>query len=179
MKEPLPWQELGATDIGILEVYLVGLSDPLDDRQILKDAMKFADDFKSSPAAWVFQSYQAGTAGFDLWMSALKNNRADGLGNSYNAAVWAECREFAEKFMIEAEQRIGGDLKQLLKDGAEHYGVVARSLAEFTKLFPFPGRDNDTRDQDRCQQGIQLLNKARDGEEKALDVVSDILSKLE
>jgi len=175
--EPLSWRKLGTSEIGILEVYFVQLVQPLDDLSIVQYALQFAKDFSDSPAAWLFEKYKAGLEGFDLWIGALRHNNADSWGSAFNAVVWAECRGYAEQFMREAEQRIGGQYSPLFIEAAEHYGEVARNLKSLTEVFPFPPKKEHIQEEDRRQKGVEILINAKEAEDRALKTIDKILEK--
>ncbi len=177
--EPFPWNKLGDSGIGVLEVYFVGLGKPPDDLSVLKDALKFADDFKSSPAVWVFQDYASGLSAYDRWIRALQNKKAHPWGMAYNTAVWHECRHYAKEFMNEAVERIGGIYSQLLKEAAEYYGEIEDNLKKLMELFPFPPEESHVTEDDRIREGAGLLAKAKDAEQSALMNIGNILKKIE
>lgn len=176
-KGPKPWNELGVSEIGVLEMNFVKASPPLDDISIVKDALTFAVEFSSSPGAWLFPDYSAGLDGFDSWMNALRNNQAHDWGMAYNSAVWYECRALGTKFLIEAHDRIGGDCAPLFKEAAEHYRRVSLPLKELTELFPFPPKD-ELKDEEKRQKGVELIKSARVYEEKGLNTLVKIIEKL-
>ena len=90
-KGPKPWNELGDTTIGVLEMYVVKPGTAADDVKTVKDAFEFALEHAKSSDKWVYPKYKSGLAGYDLWVTALQQGKADGFGTAFNAAVWAEC----------------------------------------------------------------------------------------
>jgi len=113
IKGPKPWQELGNTNIGILGMVGVRRGQPADDATIVKEALEFALEH-SNDKKWVLPKYNSGLAGYDKWIETIEKGEADGTGMSYNAAVWAECRDLGLQFLGEARRRINGNIRPLL-----------------------------------------------------------------
>jgi len=177
-KGPKAWQELGESEIGVLEMYTVRPGQAADDITTVKEALTFALEHSKSPARWTYPKYEAGLAGFDLWIRALGTGTADGFGMAYNAAVWAECRRFAVHFLGEARERIGGRVGALLDEAAAHYETVALSLEKVQETFPFPPQGKEIEDAERCAAAIELLRGAREAEEAGLGALETILGAL-
>jgi hypothetical protein len=175
---PKPWQELGASDIGVLEMYSLVKGEAADERTTVRDALAFALAFAESPAKWVFPKYKAGIAGFDKWTKALEGGTAHGLGAAYNAAVWLECRELAVEFLKEAKERLGEPAAAF--DGAiSHYEVVAENLKKVAELFPFVGREEGhVKDKERCAEAAAALRGAREAEAAGLEALKAIRGAL-
>ncbi len=174
---PKPWQDVGKSEIGILEFEFPILVTPVDDEKIVHDALKFALDFSSTPAAMCFENYKAGVDGFDLWVKSIKEKTADDWGMAYNTAVWTECRTYAVEFLKETQTRLQGDVVPLLAEAEKHYNDVKIQLEELGKVFPFPPSD-ELKDESKVERGIELLHKARESEAKALKSVSKIVAML-
>jgi len=177
-KGPKAWQELGESEIGVLEMYTVRPGQAADDITTVKEALTFALEHSKSPARWTYPKYKAGLAGFDLWIGALETGTADGFGMAYNAAVWAECRRFAVHFLAEAKERIGGKVGPQFDEAATHYQTVAENLRKVTETFPFPPKGDEVKDPDRCAAAIELLRGAREAEEAGLGALEAILGAL-
>lgn len=171
---PKPWEELGASDIGMLEMYTLTPGEAAPERTTVKEALAFALAFAESPAAWVSPKYKAGLAAFDKWAAALEAGKAHGLGAAYNAAVWHECRQFAVEFLKEAKERLGG--RRLAFDEAlGHYGGVAENLKKVAELFPFVGREEGhVKDRERCAEAAWALRAARQAEAAGLAALAKI-----
>jgi len=175
---PKPWEELGASDVGVLEMYSILQGEPADDRTTVKEALAFALAFAQSPAEWVFPKYKAGIAGFVKWIKALEDGTAHGLGAAYNAAVWQECREFAVEFLKEAKERLGGPVGPF-DEAIAHYEVVAEKLKVVAERFPFLGRQPEhIRDEGRRAEAAEALRAARKAEEAGLAALANIRDEL-
>lgn len=174
-----PWNELGNSEIGVLEMYRIGPTEPENDKKTVKDALKFAIEYAKSPEQWIFPEYKAGVDGYDNWIKALENGKADGHGMAYNSIVWYECRYYAVKFLKEAEERIGGQLKSLFGEARKHYRVVANNLKKVADTFPFLTRKPEhIKDKERCRKAIELLKIARDSESSGLNTLEKIVETL-
>ena len=175
---PKPWEELGASDIGVLEMYSILKGEAADDRTTVKEALAFALAFAESPGKWVWPKYKAGLAGFDKWAKALEDGTAHGLGAPYNAAVWHECREFAVEFLKEAKERLGGPVGPF-DEAIGQYEVVAEDLKKVAELFPFVEREEGhVKDKERCAQAAAALRAAREAEAAGLAALANIRDEL-
>ena len=178
-KGPKPWQELGDTQIGVLEMYSVKPGQPADDARTVKEAFEFVLEHSKSPAKWIFPKYKAGLAGFEGWIQALEDGKADGFGMAYNAAVWSECRNFAVGFLKEAKERIGGQSGVLFDEAIHYYEVVAENLKKVADTYPFHGlKPEHIKDEDRRRSALEYLRAARTNEESGLKALEKILSEL-
>jgi hypothetical protein len=175
-KGPKPWQELGDTQIGVLEMYTVKPNQPAGDSKTVKEALKFALEHSKGPANWIYPKYKAGLAGYGNWIRALETGRADGLGVAYNAAVWAECRGFAVQFLKEAKKRIGGKFGSLFDTAASNYETVAQNLKKVSDTFPFQGPNVEhVMDEASSRIAAEYLRVARNAEQAGLSALEKIL----
>ena len=177
-EEPVPWQKLGDSEIGVLEMYTVRPGRAADDATAVRDALAFALEHSESPAKWIYPRYRAGLGGFDSWIGALESGTANGFGAAYNAAVWHECRGLASEFLREARERVDGATGPLFDEAATHYELVARRLEEVVKMFPFPPRGDEVKNTDRCMTAVQQLREARKAEEAGLGTLQRIVGQL-
>ena len=56
------------------------------------DAMDFAIDLWRHPERYTEGPYAVGARAYDTWLDASDGGHGDGVGNWWNALVWAECR---------------------------------------------------------------------------------------
>ncbi len=177
VKGPKPWQELGDSGIGMVEMYSVTRGKPADDAMTVKEALEFALEHARGPEKWIFPIYKAGLAGYDKWMETVAKDKADGLGMTYNAAVWAESRTLGLDFLVEAKQRIDGNIRLLLDEAIDSYSPVVESLNVLVDLFPmFP--DGEINDRERCKKAVGHLKRAREAEEKGLKSLEKLVAAL-
>jgi hypothetical protein len=177
-KGPKRWKELGDTEIGVLEMYSVKPGEAAEDITTVKEAFGFVLEHSKSPAKWIYSMYKAGLAGFDNWIHALETDKADGFGMAYNAAVWSECRNFAVKFLKEVKERLGGKFSPLFDEAAGHYEVVAQNLKSTSKMFPFPPKGDEIRDEARRKMALEHLRNTKKAEESGLRSLEKILREL-
>ena len=184
-KGPKPWNELGNSQIGLVEMYSIRLGQAADDIKTIKESLQFALEHSESPAKWIYPNYKSGLAGFDTWIQALENGKAIGFGMAYNAAVWSECRGFAVGFLREAKKRVG-KLDSLFDGAVGYYETVAQNLKKVSEMFPFPppgwkittSETDEIKDKKRCQAAINHISEARKAEEKGLDSLRRIVAEL-
>lgn len=178
-KGPKRWRELGDTEIGVVELYSVKPGEAADDVKTVREALAFALEHSTSPAKWIFPKYRAGLAGYDNWISALEAGTAIELGMAYNAAVWAECRGYAVRFLNEARERLDGKAKPLVEEAIGHYEVVSRNLNKVSEEYPFsPDLTMEPIKADaRSQAAAEALKAARAAEEAGLQVLAEIVEQ--
>ena len=173
------WQEVGDSEIGVLEMYSVSPHEAADEISTVKAALSFALQHAKSPEKWIYPKYKAGLAGYDAWIRALQTETAEGFGVAYNAAVWSECRGFAVAFLQEAQERMGGQHGALFDEARGHYQVVAQELATVAQTFPFQGRQPEhIADATRRETAIEWLQAARSAEEAGLLALKKIVDAL-
>lgn len=155
------------------------LCDPADDRTTVREALTFALEFAGDSNKWLFPKYKGGLEAFDLWINALETDTADGFGNSYNTAVWLECREHAASFLREAKERLSSNLSGLFDEAIEHYGNVAWNLSKVENIFPFHTFKPDRiKEEGRRSRAAELLKEARRQEELGIKTLGKIVAEL-
>jgi hypothetical protein len=176
---PKAWQEVGATDLGWLAMFAVRPCQPADVRKQVKDAFAFALEFSKNPNKYLFPPYKSGLEAYDNWINILKDDKPLSIGTPYNAAVWAECREFAAKFLTEAKDKIGKGYEKLFDDAIAHYKVVADHLEKVRESFPFcEMKPEYFKDRSRRSGPIEHLKEARRAEEYCLILLRKIYKDL-
>jgi hypothetical protein len=174
-KGPKPWQELGETDIGIIEVYGLKPGKPPDYEKTVKESLQFALKHARDPGEWVHPGYHTGLEGYDVWITTVEKGEATGPGMSYNAAVWAECRVLGLKFLDEAKARLDSSVTPLLEDAIQSYFPVVDSLSRVVELFPIMPPNDGIEETERYKMVLEQLKKAREAEEKALESLERIV----
>lgn len=175
---PLAWDKMG----WIIFV-IVKPATPPPDQQVVKEALLFATQYAKDPGKWTEDGYKGGLAAYDLWIQFLRDKKAEGLGPTYNAAVWAECRSNAVGFLREAKGRLDKSLSPLFDEAIGHYQVVSQNLGKISEMFPFTNdsgkqKDENVKDEKKHKAAIDLLQAARDAEEKGVAVLQQIVDKL-
>ncbi len=176
-KGPKPWQELGDSEIGALEVFSVKPTSPAPPEEVVKDAFGLVLKHAESPEEWIYPKYRSGPAGFDLWAEALEQGTADRFGQGYNGAVWAECRAEAVWFLAEARKRLAGKADALFIEATSHYATVAAKLRQLSELYPFQfeGEDGELV---KDPQAAQLVRDAGEAERRGLEELGRIAGAL-
>ena len=173
----VPWEKVGDSEIGVLEICSVRPGEAAEDARTVKDALQFALEYSKSPAKWILPRYKAGLSGYDYWVRSLEIGNANPGGSAFNAAVWAECRGYAVGFLQEAKERIDGELGSIFDRAKEQYEAVAGALDEVSRLFPFPPKD-EVKDPECCRTAVQHLRDARSAEEAGLAALESLVREL-
>ncbi len=176
---PKPWDEVGESEIGVLELYSVRPGEPSSDEETVKGALEFALEHSEGPEKWIFPNYSSGIAGFDSWIAGLKEGIASRDGLAYNAAVWNECRQYAVEFLTEAKERL--DLVDEFDEAIEHYSIVAENLKGLTELCPLvfpPDFSKTVEDEEKRSRAASYLCSAREAELAGLRSLIMIFKKL-
>ncbi|MEF3303273.1 hypothetical protein [Paenibacillus sp. GYB003] len=174
-----PWDELGSSPSGLLELYSLEPAYTSDDRTIVKEALEFALEFAQSPCKWVKAGFHAGPDGYDVWKLALESGRADGFGTAYNAAFWQESRMLAALVLEEAAERLGGLVAGELRETASRYGEAARELNAVAELFPFHTRRFEhIREAEAVRTASRAIANAGHAERKGLESLARIVRML-
>jgi hypothetical protein len=104
---PKPWDSLGETAIGVIELYSVSPRKPSLVNKILFEMIKFVQ--RQVNGEYKMPGYFAGPEAFSIWANGILDGKADLGGIGYNAKVWGECRYHAVGFLNEAKERYGRD----------------------------------------------------------------------
>ncbi len=166
-----PWNELGNSQIGVLQVHIVFPAEPADDKQTVKQSLQFALEHSKEPAKYLLNNlYNCGLDGYDLWIKALNRERVSRGGMAFNTQVWAECRQNAFAFMKEVKERINSDSKTLFDEAIQHLNVVAKEFSWLAESFEFNPNDfeNLITDKKQLAEAAESLQKASEAEAKAL-----------
>jgi hypothetical protein len=183
-KGPKPWNELGDTQIGLIEIYGIKPVAPKADPVILKTAIINALKHASNTEDWIFvENYASGLKGYDTWINALESGKADRSGMGYNVEVWSECRHYAVGFLEEAKDRLGDVAEDLFDESLLHYRIVADRLARVAELYPFippehPEATGAIKESANRQEAVDALKSARDAEAIGMKIIERIAQAL-
>ncbi|UCD49369.1 MAG: hypothetical protein JSW27_17780 [Phycisphaerales bacterium] len=174
---PIPWQKLGTSEIGVVLVAGVRPAEPADARRTVRGALTYALDLGHNRRKWTDRA--GGLAGYDLWIETMEAGKAGRFGLGYNAAVWAESRQFAVEFLREARQRLESDLHSLFDRAIAQYEVIARNLKTISDAYPHQdGKDSFVKVDGQALTAIDALKQARTAEATGLDVLAELLIAL-
>lgn len=175
---PKPWQEVGTTDVTLLEINSVRKIKPADDVTTVKQAFQNVLKHAENPKEWIqYPQYKSGLEGYDMWINAVESGMAIAFGLAYKAAVWAECRIMAVEFLKETQDRLDVKLNPILEKAIGYYDAVSRNLVKVNKLFPFsPELTMDPiKVNDQSKEAVEALQAAREAEAKGLQVLEKIV----
>lgn len=177
---PKAWQELGESEIGMLEVLSIKPAPPADAETILREGLKFSLAFNQGAQEWVLPGYVTGQAAYRIWIDALRSGRASLMGHAYNAAVWEECRRNGAAFLREAKIRLKGRMDKTFDGAILAYEETASQLKDVTELYPFfeNNRPEPAGENPRSQKAADHLSQAMISEEEGQDLLKEILSDL-
>ena len=180
-KGPIPWQKLGTSEIGVVEVSSVRLAKPSDDRKAVQEALSYALEHGLNPDKYTDPHCSGGLQGYDAWIRSVEKGRAALFGLAFNTAVWAECRRYAVAFLKEAQQRLNDTgLDPLMEQAIGHYEIVSQKLDIVKQAYPFD--PESTMDPimltERSQAAASALRHAKHAESKGLEIISEIVAKL-
>jgi hypothetical protein len=176
-KGPIPWQNLGRSEIGVVLVSSVRPTTLSDDRKTVREALSYALELGHNRRKWTDRT--GGLKGYETWIRAMETGIAGRFGLGYNAAVWAESRRFAVEFLKEAQERLDKNFRSLFNAAIEHYTIVARNLKVVSDTYPFKECSNEpTPVDDRAGTAIEALKQARDAEANGLDVLAELIGQL-
>jgi hypothetical protein len=121
-----------------------------------------------------YGQYRFGADGYDVWIEALRSERADRFGCGYNAACYAESRRFAQQFFERMSTR-RPLAANLLGDAAESYREAADAMGRVSEVFPFSHDESGPiTAAAKIEQAAGFLAEARDAEARAMACLSKI-----
>jgi len=173
---PRPWQELGTSDVQVLQVYAIERCEPASDEQTVRQALAAALRHAEGPSDLVFEGFSAGPAAFAVWAQALRRGTAQpGFGHSYNLEVWHECRAMAVQFLEEVAERVPSLDRGRLAEATHHYAAVRDALAAALVLDPFEHERHDWPETLQSDAAADLIDQAGAAETAALEVLRRLL----
>lgn len=166
---PIPFDEINAPG----GAYVLAFPNTTGLKQLHADqhAVQRAVELARRPSS----DYVYGPAAYDLWAESLRAHRADGGGNAFNAACYAEGRRFAGEFFARMAKRNEFAAKELNR-AAANYAKAADATAQVAKLFPFPGEWGRKIDDDKTiADAVDALKAAKDAESRAIKTLTKVL----
>jgi hypothetical protein len=124
--------------------------------------------------ACVRESFRPGTGRLRRMDRRDGAARGGRVRNAYNTAVVSDAREFASQFLQELTVRWDGTnvvertVRKLAGEAAEHYAVVAETLAEMREMFPFP-QGGAPREAASAGRAVALLHRAKEAETHGME----------
>lgn len=165
-EDPVPYHELNSPGC-IDEIYFaekVRVQPSKARREALARALRFAEgDVEMA------RSYVSGPPALSEWARVLEEvpeASQNYMGNSYVGACVREGRETSAAFLRKIAKKAPQSQSRHLSRSAASYSRGAKSLATFTKLFPF--RFEGKMPAGRRRRGAALLREAEEHEQKAV-----------
>lgn len=165
-EEPVPYHKLNAPGC-IVEICFaeqVRVRPAKARKEALARALRFAEgDVETA------RGYLSGPTALAEWARVLEETPEDSqnyMGNGYVGACVREGRELSSAFLRKVARRAVSTQSRHLSRASVSYSKGAKSLAEFTKLFPF--RFEGRMPVRKRRRGAELLLEAQGHEEHAI-----------
>ena len=119
------------------------------------------------------ERYGKGLDAYDVWIDALKDNKADGFGNTFTAQCYHETKNYACEFIKRIAER-NEKVEAPLMKAADHYEEVVKHMKEIATIFPFPEVDK-VKDEKNRKDAIEHLKAAKKAEKLAVEALQEAL----
>ncbi|XEC94181.1 RNA polymerase sigma factor [Paenibacillus tarimensis] len=168
-RKTIPYDRFGRGQSGGLFVLSVTGAVPIGEWEAVSKALEMA--VRHAFGEMTFVGYACGLSAYDCWKDAFRRRSVHTLGNAYTADVAADARSYAAAFARGLERRLQAEGRieaaAVAAESALQYEVVAESLGELSRLFPFPsgGSPNEP---ETAEAAIALLDRAMAAEEAAV-----------
>jgi hypothetical protein len=175
------WNELGTSQIGVLENHIVSPAQPADDKETIRQALQFAIEQTKSPQKYTFDNvYKCGLNGYDQWLKTLDTGRVSAGGLAFNIQCWGECRQNALPFLKEAKERISTNGSISFDEAIQNIETVAQEFGGLQKQFAFSPEDFEKplTDEKLLNEASGALQKTRQAEAAALAEFEKIVAAL-
>jgi hypothetical protein len=180
-KEPIPWRNLGTSEIGVVEVHSNKLKKAAKDEKVIFDSLSYALEYAYKPDPWTDPRSSGGLKAYDTWIDSLKNGIAYEFVLAYNSIVWLECRKNAVEFLQEANDRLNDrDIENLFNTSINYYNDVSQKLELVSNLYPF-SQNLEMRPiqiDSRSLQAAEALHSAKDSEIVGLEILAKLIDKM-
>lgn len=174
---PKPYNELGESEWGILEIHVIRPGSISDHLKTLKDIFEYAINVSNPDMNRPNPGYTLGINAYQIWWEALSNRTADYYGAAYNASFWAKCKSLAALFLQEGKLRIG-IMEDLFDRAISNYENTAKSLTRLSQLFPLNRISEHPINEQLTDEAVDLLKAAQKSELDGLGDISEILSRI-
>ncbi|UCE39892.1 MAG: hypothetical protein JSV17_10425 [Candidatus Aminicenantes bacterium] len=180
-KGPMLWQRLGTSEIGVVDVSSVRLTQPPDDRKAVRDALSYALEHGLEPKKYTDPQCFGGLQGYDAWIRSVEKGRAAAFGLAYNTAVWTECRKFAVAFLREVREQLDdANLNPYFDKATALFETVSQNLDSVRQAYPFDPELTmaPVLLTGRSQSAALALRRAKDAEAAGFEIFTDIVTQL-
>jgi hypothetical protein len=173
---PKPYDSLGDSEWGILEIHIIRPGSISDTLKTLKDIFEYALSVGSSNIRRPNPGYVMGVDAYRVWWEAVLNGNADPYGMAYNASFWAKCKSLAALFLREGKLRIG-ILENLFDEAVMHYENAGKFLNQLSLKYPITGNNSEMLKEQK-ESDASLLKAAQKAERNGLAAVENILNEI-
>ncbi|MFC4619410.1 hypothetical protein ACFO4N_11865 [Camelliibacillus cellulosilyticus] len=179
----LPYEKLGRGQANELFVMTIEETFAIDQKTMLKGALELAVHHANvREHLHDIPPYQNGLKGYDAWIQAFQNRNVSDFGNAYNAGVVHDARQWAAKFFEGISLSWNDDkdenkIARLAKAASEDYTEIANQLGRLVDMFPFPD-GGDPNAPEQAYTAIEILNKAKQAEVRAVKTLEEMLCSL-
>jgi len=180
-KGPIPWRNLGTSEIGVVEVRSIKHKEMAKDEKTVIDAFSYALEYANNPDPWTDPRSSGGLRAYDTWIESLNKGIATEFGLAFNSIIWSECRKNVVNFLHEANDRLNnGDLDNLFKDSINCYHNVSQKLQLISETYPFSQKleMKSIQIDSRSQMAAEALHNAKESEIAGLDILSKLIGKI-
>jgi transcriptional regulator with XRE-family HTH domain len=173
---PKPYQKLGDSDWGILEIHIMRPGNISDNLKTLKDIFEFALNVGNPEAYKPNSGYSMGVEAYRVWWEAILNHTAEPYGVAYNTSFWSRCKDLAGQFLSEGKLRIGM-LEDLFDESIHSYENCAKMLHRLQRIYPVNVDPYDISEEERLE-AVRLLQAAQKNEIAGLNKIKLILEEI-
>lgn len=166
---------------GEVRVYWSRPAEPADERTIVLDALEFAVEFAKPDGPWAKPGMRTAAEAYDTVIHALEKGKMDGWYLGLHANGWQELRYHAWQFLLEAKQRLTGDI-----DAADELDAAIaaaerlhRHFARLFEMFPWMQPFGPIPDTERRNAAAELLREAKKAEIAALAAYERLVERLQ
>lgn len=180
-RRSLPYDRLGRGKLKELALVTIDGRERVEPKTALRGALQMALEHGEGKEP-AMPGYVQGIAAYSAWIQAFQKGGVDPFGNAYNAAVYADARQYATQFLLMwsatcPERPTAPQEQLLLARAATCYARVAESLVELQTLFPFPSGGHPTGPEE-ARVAVKLLKAAREAESEGLHLLGELLEKI-
>ena len=175
---PVPWEKLGDSEIGVLEMLSVQKGDAQPVAAIVQRIARCASEHAEGSPQWTHERYTQGATAFRIWADGVEAGTAIDGGHRYNAECWSECRRMAVGFLEEARGKLPESADSACNEAIEAYRAVSDTLEQVRDRHPFKPEPGIFSRKVTDAESARLLREAADAEERALAALGRLADAL-
>lgn len=168
--DPLPYDNLGLSEVPILYCQFVLDSSPIDINKAVYQSLRFGLN-EWNKENHIQPQYVCGKKAYDYLIQSMENQRLNAFGLSYILAVYQESKQTLHQFL----EWVGLSNPSFsgLEEAAMLYQQIADYFKQLTTLWPFqPSLKQEASPQKEIRAKIkELAQKAKERETRAMKVI--------